>query len=248
MNSQKVRVTFGPPGSGKDTHASELEKKFGMSQLGVGQLCRDRCKVDSEFKVNFEKHWRHHEVPFKEIESMYSSWIELHKKDAQVIYNGMPRNKEQFSMVRGLWSKNNIDDVIFIFISVTYVELWNRALKAYNEGGRKGRDEKFESYDQFKYNFESRYSHYLKVEYPVIELAKEHGFNVITVDGSRKFGDVHGTIINHLIVHDRSVKRNRFSEKMRKKNHTVYDPRAVQQQGILMPNSQLQQVRAEVQV
>ena len=110
-------LIFGPQASGKGTQAHILVEKLGLFYLSTGDLFRKLSKKDSEVKKLVEKG----ELPSDELAfSLLKRFIkDEHDSYQNIIFDGFPRNVNQYLMLEKWLCENNskIDYAILLDIS-----------------------------------------------------------------------------------------------------------------------------------
>lgn len=111
-------ILLGPQGSGKGTQARILAEKLGLFYLEVGSFLREIAQKDAGIDEIINK--KGTLVPNEKIFSLLKNYlIEKKANLANIVYDGYPRNIEQYNLL-ATWLKENgqkIDYVIFISIS-----------------------------------------------------------------------------------------------------------------------------------
>jgi len=110
-------IIFGPQASGKGTQAQFLAEKLGLFYVSTGDLFRQLSKTNIEVKKLVEKG----ELPSDDLAfSLLTKYIENnHKSYDNIIFDGFPRNINQFSLLKIWLSKHDskIDKAILLNIS-----------------------------------------------------------------------------------------------------------------------------------
>ncbi len=89
-------VLLGPPGSGKGTYASRLEKKFGWPQISTGDLLRQSVKKDTELGKEAKKYMDEGKlVPNEIVIKLLKERISKDDCEEGFILDGFPRSLEQ---------------------------------------------------------------------------------------------------------------------------------------------------------
>jgi len=110
-------IIFGPQASGKGTQAHILAEKLGLFYLSTGDLFRKLSKEDAKVKKLVESG----DLPSDELAfSLLKRFLkEEHNSFENIIFDGFPRNINQFFMLKD-WLKDNgskIDNAILLDIS-----------------------------------------------------------------------------------------------------------------------------------
>lgn len=107
-------VFLGPPGSGKGTYASRMEKKFGWPQISTGDLLRAAVKNGTELGKEAVSYMNKGElVPNKIVIKLLKERLSQEDCQGGFILDGFPRSIEQ---ARELESITNIDYVINLVV------------------------------------------------------------------------------------------------------------------------------------
>jgi len=110
-------LIFGPQASGKGTQAHILAEKLGLFYLSTGDLFRKLSEKDSEVKKIVEKG----ALPSDELAfSLLKRFIKNeHNSYQNIIFDGFPRNVNQYLMLKKWLCENNskIDYAILLDIS-----------------------------------------------------------------------------------------------------------------------------------
>lgn len=110
-------IIFGPQASGKGTQARVLAEKLGLFYLSTGDLFRKLSKEDKEVKKIVEGG----DLPSDKLAfSLLQRFLKKeHNSFENIIFDGFPRNINQFFMLKN-WFKDNgakIDHAILLDIS-----------------------------------------------------------------------------------------------------------------------------------
>jgi adenylate kinase len=109
-------IIFGPQASGKGTQAKFLAEKLGLFYVSTGDLFRQLSKTNSEVKNLVEKG----ELPSDDLAfSLLTKFIETnHKNYDNIIFDGFPRNVNQFFLLKSWLSKHSskVDNAILLNI------------------------------------------------------------------------------------------------------------------------------------
>lgn len=110
-------IIFGPQASGKGTQARVLAEKLGLFYLSTGDLFRKLSETNSLVKDLVKKGG----LPSDDLAfSLLQKYLEQNHKDFNnIIFDGFPRNINQFNLLKDWFYKNNskIDHAILLDIS-----------------------------------------------------------------------------------------------------------------------------------
>jgi len=173
MAKQAILI-LGGQGSGKGTQAKNLEDQYGFVQISMGELLRERRKVDDavgNMIANIQDAGGL--VPDDVTASLLEEHI-LQLQADRILFDGFPRNGAQVVIFEELLQKLGIEVLIPIYLHVDEKELVKRLLNRATIEGRADDNEEA---------IAKRLQLYNEVTKPVIEhYAKSPNF--IQVDGS----------------------------------------------------------------
>ncbi len=107
-------VFLGPPGSGKGTYASMIEKRFGLVQISTGDLIRAVIKEDSEVAKEAKKYYKEGKlVPDEIVMKLLKERLSQDDCGEGFILDGFPRSLEQAMKLESITS---IDFVINLVV------------------------------------------------------------------------------------------------------------------------------------
>lgn len=110
-------IIFGPQASGKGTQARILADKLGLFYLSTGDLFRQLSETDPETAELVKKG----ALPSDDLAfSLLKKYLEQKHNDFNnIIFDGFPRNVNQFKILKDWFNKNNskIDHAILLDIS-----------------------------------------------------------------------------------------------------------------------------------
>lgn len=107
-------VFLGPPGSGKGTYASRMEKKFGWPQISTGDLCRKAVKNKTNYAEEISRYMQEGKlVPLEIVIKLLKQRISREDCKEGFILDGFPRSLEQ---ARELENITDIDIVVNLLV------------------------------------------------------------------------------------------------------------------------------------
>jgi len=103
---------MGPQGSGKDTQAKKIAKKYGLKHIATGDILRKHIKDKTPLGVAYENNYRQgrmasNSIIYQIVEEALTSEV----MESGFILNGFPRNTEQLFW---LYEKTHIDGCIYL--------------------------------------------------------------------------------------------------------------------------------------
>ena len=105
----KALILFGPPGGGKGTQASRLERSFGLKQLSTGDLLRDAVASGSEVGQEAETIMKRGDlVPDRIVIALISEAIDQLQDQKGFILDGFPRTVGQAEALDALLSEKGL--------------------------------------------------------------------------------------------------------------------------------------------
>jgi len=91
-----IILMMGPPGSGKGTYSAELAKKYGYTHISVGDMLRERGKIDDalgrEVKGLMDQNVL---LPDEMVSRLVAERLGQEPQNATVILDGYPRSQGQ---------------------------------------------------------------------------------------------------------------------------------------------------------
>ena len=188
-------ILIGIQGCGKGTAIAGLEKHFKLTLVSMGKLLRDEIATGSELGKTIKEIIDRGELaPFDIIESTLRKKLKNSFGDLTV-FDGFPRNKEQAEL---LDSVTKIDKVIHLNLSkeVAIDRILNRltcSSCAYitkkqlvlNDTCPQCGGKLVSRSDDTIEGINKRFEIYEKETYPLLQMYKENGVEVIDVDASR---------------------------------------------------------------
>lgn len=130
-------VLFGPPGAGKGTQATRLEKKFNLQHLSTGDLLRSQLKEKTELGLKAQSYMDKGElVPDEIIIGMVRSKLENAGDSNGFIFDGFPRTTEQALALDELLAENDSFIAGMLSLEVSKQELIDRLVKRGKDSGR----------------------------------------------------------------------------------------------------------------
>lgn len=111
-------IVMGHQGSGKGTQAEMLSKRFSLLHVETGKILRNAAKTDPEIDrlINKKGSLVPPEVAFKLTKEFI---LKKTKVIDGVVFDGFPRTKEQFQLLKNWFAKRKakIDHVFFLKVS-----------------------------------------------------------------------------------------------------------------------------------
>ena len=105
----KALILFGPPGCGKGTQASRLDREFGLKQLSTGDLLRDAVASGTEVGKEAEAIMQRGDlVPDRIVIALISEAIDGLGEQAGFILDGFPRTLGQAKALDSLLSEKGL--------------------------------------------------------------------------------------------------------------------------------------------
>ena len=157
-------VIFGPPGAGKGTQSSLIEKKFQLFQLSTGELLREEIKNKTELGNKISSIISLGNLVSDEIVgNLIEKYISNEKYKNRLIFDGYPRNLIQAKNLLSLLKKYDQKIDIVLKLSVGLESIIKRILQRKNLEKRA---------DDNEYIAIKRYNDYEKNIKPVIDFYK----------------------------------------------------------------------------
>tara|TARA_E500000178_G_scaffold324612_1_gene351182 strand:+ start:43 stop:615 length:573 start_codon:yes stop_codon:yes gene_type:complete len=157
-------VIFGPPGAGKGTQSSLIEKKFQLFQLSTGELLRKEIKNKTELGNKISSIISLGNLVSDEIVgNLIEKYISNEKYKNRLIFDGYPRNLIQAKNLLSLLKKYDQKIDIVLKLSVSLESIKKRILQRKNLEKRA---------DDNEYIAIKRYNDYEKDIKPVINFYK----------------------------------------------------------------------------
>lgn len=140
---KKIVVFLGPPGSGKGTQASLLEKKFNYDIISIGDILRKNINENTELGIKAKEFVKNGKlVPDDLIVKIVENYLKININKAEVhIFDGFPRNISQAESLEKILENENgyIDFVIrfnldekIIIKRTSNRRICNKCKKVYN--------------------------------------------------------------------------------------------------------------------
>lgn len=125
---RKVLILFGMQGSGKGTQGERIKERYGgFTDIIVGQLIREKAKIDSEISAYYNTGKL---FPAEIVEPIISEKIAAMTEDEKILFDGFPRNAEQLSTYKHLADKYDFN-VVAVNIEIREEEALKRLGKRY---------------------------------------------------------------------------------------------------------------------
>ena len=184
-------VLFGPPGAGKGTQATNLEKKLNNFQVSTGDMLRDEIKKDTNIGKKIINYMNEGKFVDDDIvnELVKKIVFDPQKKD-KLIFDGYPRTTQQAKNLDLLLieSKQKIDFIFFL--NVKKDDLIKRIER------RKILEKRS---DDDLNTILKRYDTYMETTRPVLDYYSAKS-NFKEIDGSLKIDEITSKICNILKV------------------------------------------------
>lgn len=127
----KIVIVLGPPGSGKGTQVHLLSKALNIPFVGMGDLLREESEKETDRAQIVKSHIESGEIlPWNIAESIFRDHLNVIQAPL-VIFDGIPRNKDQVKHVEGLLKEYNACISSVIFLDVPEDELVRRIQTRY---------------------------------------------------------------------------------------------------------------------
>ena len=126
-------VIFGPPGAGKGTQSSLIEKKFNLFQLSTGELLRNEIKKKTELGNKISSIISSGNLVSDEIVgNLIEKYISNDNYKNRLIFDGYPRNLIQAKNLATLLKKYDQKIDIALKLSVNLENIKKRILQRKN--------------------------------------------------------------------------------------------------------------------
>lgn len=193
-------IILGRPGSGKDTQAELLAKKFGLSHIVSSRiiekaLASQTKSIKLERKIyNIEKERRLQGSGYLNTSTFVAALVKdeikkIASKGSGIIMSGSLRTlkelKEETPMLENLYGKNNL---YFFHISISPKEVYVRNLKRHRKD--------LPELDSRKI-IKKRLEVFTRDTWPVIKLLKKQK-RIIEINGEQKIMSIHSDILRAL--------------------------------------------------
>ena len=182
-------IILGPQGSGKDTQADLLAKKFGYKVIDTGTALREIAKEDTSLgrrvKATIDAGQMVEPELATEVIRAYLSELNAGEK---VIVVGYPRGIEQYSLLKQTWPKLGRGNFLTVYIDITDEEATKRLMLRAEKEGRA--DDTLEA-------IKKRLSWSRAVVDPMVSEMEKEG-KLIRIDGAPSVEKVHDEIVKRL--------------------------------------------------
>jgi adenylate kinase len=207
-----ILVITGPQGSGKGTQAKLIAKEFRLFHMQSGEMLREMAKNDQRIREMINQGII---VPDQETLSYIESYIEKkHGQFNNIIFDGYPRNINQYNLLISLTKKESkqIDKIIYLDISdkeairrLSARRVCEKCGAIYNlitnPPSKKGEcvcgNKLTQREDDVPEAIKNRLSIFHKQTKPVLERAETDGI-LLKVDGERPIDVIFGDILEKL--------------------------------------------------
>jgi adenylate kinase len=166
-----IGLIFGPPGSGKGTQASRVEREFGMSHLSTGEILRSEVAHGSAVGKEAARIMAAGDlVPDDLIDRIVESRLSRIDPTSNVLLDGFPRTTEQAKALDAMLAPRKVDFVVSL--DVPEVALIDRLLHRAAVEGRADdtRDAIMERMREYHHRTASVLDHYRERGVPVLEV------------------------------------------------------------------------------
>lgn len=171
-----IGIIFGPPGSGKGTQASRIEREFQLKHLSTGQILRAEVAHGSEIGKEVARKMAAGDlVPDDLIVSIVRKRLPDAEAGAGVLLDGFPRTLEQARALDGMLSSEGHRVDFVIALEVPEDELVDRILHRAAIEGRP---------DDTREAIEERMREYHKLTEAVLDHYRRQGVPVKVIDGT----------------------------------------------------------------
>lgn len=213
-------ILFGPPGAGKGTQASHLEKKWGLIPISTGNLLRQAVKDETEIGVKVKKIMEDGQlVPDDIMISMIAEHMDQYNRDQGFILDGFPRTVQQATALDDMLKKRQRQLDLVVEIHVLKRDLVERIVgrfhcnhcgttyhDKFNPPEKEGVCDKCNSTDFGRRKddtvevVEKRYENYQKLTAPVLPYYQDKNI-LVKVDGRLDINKVSTEIDDYLSQH-----------------------------------------------
>lgn len=179
-----IGLIFGPPGSGKGTQASRVEREFGMAHLSTGEILRSEVAHGSAVGKEAARIMAAGDlVPDDLIDRIVESRLSRIDPTSNVLLDGFPRTTEQAKALDAMLAPRKVDFVVSL--DVPEAALIDRLLHRAAVEGRADdtRDAIMERMREYHHRTASVLDHY-----------REQGVPVLEVDGVGDMDEVFGRV------------------------------------------------------
>jgi adenylate kinase len=166
-----IGLIFGPPGSGKGTQASRVEREFGMSHLSTGEILRSEVAHGSAVGKEAARIMAAGDlVPDDLIDRIVESRLSRIDPTSNVLLDGFPRTTEQAKALDRMLAPRNVDFVASLDVPEDL--LIDRLLHRAAVEGRADdtRDAIMERMREYHHRTASVLDHYREQGVPVLEV------------------------------------------------------------------------------
>jgi adenylate kinase len=171
-----IAIIFGPPGSGKGTQASRIEREFHLKHLSTGQILRAEVAHGSEIGKEVARKMAAGDlVPDDLIVSIVRKRLPDAEAGAGVLLDGFPRTLEQARALDEMLSSEGHRVDFVIALEVPEEELVDRILHRAAIEGRP---------DDTREAIEERMREYHKLTEAVLDHYRRQGVAVKVIDGT----------------------------------------------------------------
>jgi len=170
-----IGIIFGPPGSGKGTQASQIEKEFHLVHLSTGDILRSEVKRGSEIGKEVARIMAAGDlVPDDIIVRIVRRRLPESEVGEGVLLDGFPRTLEQARALDEMLASEGHQVDFVIALDVPEDVLVERILHRAAIEGRP---------DDTREAIAERMHEYHKLTEAVLDYYRRHGVRVIEVDG-----------------------------------------------------------------
>jgi adenylate kinase len=171
-----IGIIFGPPGSGKGTQASRIEKEFRLVHLSTGDILRSEVARGTEIGLEVARIMAAGDlVPDDIIVSIVRRRLPESEVGAGVLLDGFPRTLEQSRALDEMLASEGHRVDFVVALDVPEQVLVDRILHRAAIEGRP---------DDTREAIAERMHEYHKLTEAVLDYNREHGVRVVEVDGT----------------------------------------------------------------
>jgi adenylate kinase len=181
-----IVVLFGPPGSGKGTHARTIAKAYDLDLISTGDMLRAEVATGTELGGEVEPIMKSGAlVPDDLMVRVIESHLRQAVGHAGALFDGFPRTLPQAEAFDGMLERTGRRVDLVIVLDVPEDELRARILRRAAEEGRA---------DDTPATVRTRLEVYLSETAPVLTHYQHKAVNIQHVDGVGTVEEVHGRI------------------------------------------------------
>lgn len=177
-----IGIIFGPPGSGKGTQATRIEKEFHLKHLSTGDLLRAEVARGTEVGRQLARKMAAGDlVPDQVIVDIVRKLLPESEAGPGVLLDGFPRTLEQAGALDGMLAEEGHRVDLVIALEVPEDLLVDRILRRAAIQGRS---------DDNRDAIAERMREYHKLTKAVLDHYRKRGVRVVPIDGTGGVDDV----------------------------------------------------------